>query len=42
MQQFLDDQHADIMADFNDKVIKLTKKRRVIVHKDSGLEGLLD
>jgi hypothetical protein len=42
MQQFLIDQHADIMADFNDKVIKLTKKRRVIIHKDSGLAGLLD
>ena len=42
MQQFLDDQYADIMADFNDKIIKLTKKRKIIIHKDSGLEGLLD
>ncbi|HED12545.1 MAG TPA: hypothetical protein ENI62_02645 [Gammaproteobacteria bacterium] len=42
MQQFLNDQYADITADFNGKVIKLTKKRRIIIHKDSGLEGLLD
>ena len=42
VQQFLDDQYADIMADFNGKIIKLTKKRKIIIHKDSGLEGLLD
>lgn len=39
---FLDEQHADIMSNFNNKVIKLTKKRRIILHKDSGLEELLD
>ncbi len=42
MRQFLDKQHADIMANFNDKLIKLTKKNRIILHKDSGLDGLLD
>jgi len=40
-QQFLDKQHADIIANFNNKVIKLTKKRKIVIHKDSGLDGLL-
>lgn len=40
-QQFLDKQYADIITNFNNKVVKLTKKRRVIIHKDSGLDGLL-
>ena len=42
MRQFLDGQHADIMANFNDKIIKLTRKNRIIIHKNSGLDGLLD
>ena len=42
MQQFLDKQHADIMDNFNGKIIKLSKKNKIIIHKDSGLDGLLD
>ena len=40
-QQFLDEQYADIQANFNGKVVKLTKKNRIIIHKDSGLDGVL-
>ena len=42
MRQFIDEQHDDIMANFNDKIVKLTKKNKIIIHKDSGLDGLLD
>ena len=42
IRQFLDEQHADIMANFNSKIVKLSKKNRIIIHKDSGLDGLLD
>lgn len=42
MRQFLDEQHADIMTNFNSKVVKLTKKKKIIIHEDSGLDGLLD
>ncbi len=42
MRQFIDEQHDDIMANFNDKIVKLCKKNKIIIHKDSGLDGLLD
>jgi len=41
MRQFLDEQYADIQANFNGKIVKLAKKNRIIIHKDSGLDGLL-
>ncbi len=41
-QQFLNEKYADIMANFNGKIVKLAKKNRIIIHKDSGLGGLLD
>jgi len=42
MQQFLNEQHVDIIANFNGKIVKLSKKNKIIIHKDSGLDGLLD
>jgi len=42
MRRFIDKQHADIMANFNDKIVKFSKKNKIIIHKDSGLDGLLD
>lgn len=42
MRQFLDKQHADIMRNFDAKIVRFKKKRKVIIHKDAGLDDLLD
>ena len=42
MRQFLNDQYADIMANFDNKIVKLVKKKKIVIHKDAGLDGLLD
>lgn len=39
---YLDLQYKDIMEKFNPEIIKLKKKRKVIFHKDSGLDELFD
>ncbi len=39
---FLDTQYEDIMENFNPKIVKFRKRRKVIIHKDSGLDELLD
>ncbi len=41
-QRYLKEQHADIMTHFNGKIVRLTKKNKIILHKDSGLDELLD
>ncbi len=42
MRHFLDEQYADIMANFDPKIVKLRKKNKILFHKDSGLADLLD
>ncbi|MGD8449211.1 MAG: hypothetical protein PVF36_08250, partial [Desulfobacterales bacterium] len=40
--QFLDKQYRDIIENFDPKIVKFRKKYKVIFHKNSGLEELLD
>ena len=42
MRQFISEQYADIMANFDNKIVKLVKKKKIVIHKDAGLDGLLD
>ncbi len=42
MRQFLDEQYADIMANFDTRIVKFRKKKKIRFHKDSGLADLLD
>ena len=42
MRQFFDEQYADIMANYDPKIVKLRKKRKVVIHEDADLDGLLD
>ncbi len=42
MGQFLDEQCSDIMANFDTKIVKLRKKRKIRFHPDSGLADLFD
>lgn len=41
LKAYLEHQYHDIMANFDPTVVKLKKKRKIIVHKDAGLDDLL-
>jgi hypothetical protein len=42
LTKFLDVQYKDIMENFNPKIVKFRKKYKVLIHKDSGLDELLE
>jgi len=42
LTKYLDNQYKDIMENFDPKIIRFRKKCKVIFHKDSGLDELLD
>ena len=42
LTKYLDNQYKDIMENFDPKIIRFRKKFKVIFHKDSGLDELLD
>lgn len=42
LTKYLDKQYIDIMENFDPKIVRFRKKYKVIFHKDSGLEDLLD
>jgi hypothetical protein len=42
LTKYLDKQYKDIMENFNPKIVKFRKKYKVIFHRDSGLDELLD
>jgi hypothetical protein len=42
LTQFLDKQYRDIIENFDPKIVRFRKKYKVIFHRDSGLEELLD
>jgi hypothetical protein len=42
LTKYLDKQYKDIMENFDPKIVRLRKKHKVIFHKDSGLDELLD
>ena len=42
LKKYLDKQHRDIMENFDPKIVRFRKKHKVIIHKDSGLDELLD
>lgn len=42
LKKYIDTQYKDIMDNFDPKIVKLRKKHKVIAHKDSGLDELLD
>lgn len=41
MKVYLDSQYKDIMVNFDPKMLKFQKKRKIFIHKDSGLDELL-
>lgn len=42
LKKYLDKQHKDIMENFDPKIVRFRKKYKVIFHRDSGLDELLD
>ncbi len=42
LKSYLDKQHKDIMENFDPKIVRFQKKYKVIFHRDSGLNKLLD
>ncbi|MEA2061386.1 MAG: hypothetical protein U9P10_12950 [Thermodesulfobacteriota bacterium] len=42
LKKYLDKQYKDIMENFDPKIVRFRKKYKVILHKDSGLDELLD
>lgn len=42
LTEYLEEQHKDIMENFNPKIVRFRKKYKVVIHKDSGLDELLD
>jgi len=40
--KYLDKQYRDIMENFDPKILRFRKKHKVIFHRDSGLDELLD
>lgn len=42
LTKYLDNQYKDIMENFDPKIIRFRKKYKLIFHKDSGLDELLD
>lgn len=42
LTKYLDTQYKDILENFDPKIIKFRKRYKVIYHKDSGLDELLD
>lgn len=42
LKKYLDKQYKDIMENFDPKILRFRKKYKVILHKDSGLDELLD
>ena len=42
LTKYLDNQYKDIMENFDPKILRFRKKYKVILHRDSGLDELLD
>jgi hypothetical protein len=42
LTKYLDNQYKDIMENFDPKIVRFRKKYKVIFHRDSGLDELLD
>jgi len=42
LTKYLDKQYKDIIENFDPKIVRFRKKHKVIFHKDSGLDELLD
>ncbi|MCD6586001.1 MAG: hypothetical protein J7K96_09605 [Desulfobacteraceae bacterium] len=42
LRKYLDKQYKDIMENFDPKIVRFRKKNKVILHRDSGLDELLD
>ena len=42
LAKYLDKQYKDIMKSFDPKIVRFRKKHKVIFHRDSGLDELLD
>jgi hypothetical protein len=42
LEKYLNSQYADIMENFDPKIVKFRKKYKVIIHKDAGLDELID
>jgi Fe-S-cluster formation regulator IscX/YfhJ len=42
LAKYLDKQYKDIMENFDPKIVRFRKKHKVIFHRDSGLDELLD
>ncbi|MGB9439847.1 MAG: hypothetical protein WCB15_18000 [Desulfobacterales bacterium] len=42
LTKYLDKQYKDIMENFDHKIVRFRKKYKVIFHRDSGLDELLD
>ena len=42
LTKYLDTQYKDIMENFDPKILRFRKKYKVVLGKDSGLEGLLE
>ena len=42
LTKYLDKQYKDIMENFDPKIVRFRKKYKVIFHRDSGLDELLD
>jgi hypothetical protein len=42
LTKYLDKQYKDIMKNFDPKIVRFRKKYKVIIHRDSGLDELLD
>ena len=42
LTKYLDKQYKDIMENFDPKIVRFRKKYKVILHRDSGLDELLD
>jgi len=42
LTKYIDKQYKDIMENFDPKIVRFRKKHKVIFHRDSGLDELLD
>jgi hypothetical protein len=42
LTKFLDKQYRDIMENLDPKIVRFRKKYKVIFHRDSGLDELLE
>jgi hypothetical protein len=39
---YLDKQYTDIMENFDPKIVRFKRKHKIILHRDSGLDELLE